>query len=100
MFLNKGLDSNIIDLQRTQLRIGAFEISIARLVNKIKKVEMLFSKIETRKWPNMPLLLEKISSYLPKTNLMVHLYDSEDNKAESAEGIEGITVKLTMSFKN
>lgn len=47
----------------------------------------------------MPLLLEKISNYLPKTSLMVHLYDSSDNKAESAEGIEGISVKLTMSFK-
>ena len=99
MYLNKGLQSNIIDHQRTQLRIGAFEVSIARMVGKIRKVELLFSKIETRKWPNMPLLLEKISGFLPKTNLMIHLYDAGENRAENTEGVEGTTVKLTMSFK-
>lgn len=60
---------------------------------------MLFSKLETRKWPNMGLLLEKISHYVPKTNLKVCLVDSSNDKAEKAEGIEGATVKLTLSYK-
>lgn len=48
----------------------------------------------------MSLLLEKISTFVPKTNLLVSLFDPEETKSESNPEFEGTTVKLTLSFKS
>lgn len=68
-------NSNIIEAHKTTVRIGAFEISIARYEGKLKRTTLLFSKLKSKKWPCLPLLLEKISNHLPKTNLVVNLFD-------------------------
>ena len=96
--LNQEANGNIIDNQRTNLRIGAFEISIARKLRKITKVEVLFSKLKSRTWPSLPILLQNISKYLPRTNLVVSVFNSDN--AEDKEGISEIKLKLRLSFKD
>jgi len=95
--LYDGLDSNIIENQRTTIRIGAFELSIAYKLRNFTKVELLFSKLKSKMWPSLPIWLQKISQFLPKTSLIISLFDSEnsDNKNE----IEGMKVNLRLSFK-
>lgn len=67
----KDVEANIIEDQRTTVRIGAFEITLARKIGRMTKTELLFSKIKTKLWPSLPLLLQKIAQFLPKTNLVV-----------------------------
>ena len=69
--VHKDVEANIIEDQRTTVRIGAFEITLARQVGRMKKTDLLFSKIKTKMWPSLPLLLQKIAQYLPKTHLVV-----------------------------
>lgn len=95
--LKQGVDSNIIEDQRTTLRIGAFEITLARMVGRMKRTELLFSKIKSKMWPSLPLMLQKIAEFLPKTNLLVHLFDASDN--QNIENIEGLDVTIKLSFR-
>lgn len=95
--LGEGMNDNIIENQRPTVRIGAFEISLARKIGRATKVEILFSKLSTRLWPNMPLLLQKISNYLPKTNLVVTLFNSDD--AYNNENMQDIKVTIKLSYK-
>lgn len=95
--LSDGPDANIIENQRKTVRIGAFEISIAFTDRGFKRSEMLFSKLRSRKWPCMPIILQKIADYLPKTNLVVNLFNAD--KKEDTNGLQEIKVKLKLSFK-
>ena len=88
---------HIIDDQRATVRIGAFEISLARKMRRVTKVELIFSKLKSRLWPSLPILLQKISEYLPRTSLIVSVFNAD--KAEDTEGISDLKVKLKLSFK-
>lgn len=95
--LTSEAEANKIENQRTTVRIGAFEISLARVVGRITRTELLFSKIKSRVWPSLPIMLQKISEYLPKTNLMVHLFDAHDSS--NSNNIQGLDVTIRLSFK-
>ena len=45
----------------------------------------------------MPIILQKIADYLPKTNLVVNLFNADDR--EDTNGIGEIKVKIRLSFK-
>jgi hypothetical protein len=95
--LGDGMNDNIIENQRVTVRIGAFEISLARKVGRVTKTELLFSKLKSRMWPSLPLLLQKIADYLPKTNLLVTLFDSDG--ANNSNNIKDVKVTLRLSYK-
>lgn len=96
--LSNAMNGYIIDNQRSDVRIGAFEISLARKFRKITKVEILFSKLTSKLWPNLPIMLQKISQYLPRTTLVVSLFNPDN--ANDKEEMTEIKVKLKLSFKD
>lgn len=63
------------------------------------KVEVLFSKIKSRKWPSMPIILEKISKFLPSTSLMISFFDSTDNENNALRDAQNLKIKIKLSFK-
>jgi len=84
------MDELNIDKYRPELRLGAFEIQICTIQNGKSKVEILFSKLETHKWPSSVYILEKISKYVPKTNLTVRLLFTDEGASDLPK--ENITV--------
>jgi hypothetical protein len=95
--LGEGMNDNIIENQRATVRIGAFEISLAKKVGRVAKAEVLFSKLKSRLWPSLPLLLQKIANYLPRTNLVVTLFDSDG--ANNSDNMKDVKVTLKLSYK-
>lgn len=49
-----------IDDFRPEMRLGAFEVQIYRKKGDEKKTEVLHSKLNTRRWPNINAILSKI----------------------------------------
>lgn len=86
-----ALDKNKIENQRKVVRVGAFEITLARVERNIKKTYLLFSKSKSKTWPSLPILLNKISNFLPRTILMVNVFD--ENNTENKDNIEGMEIK-------
>lgn len=39
------------------------------------KKALIYSKLNTRQWPSVPLVVQNISNYLPKDDFVVRLYD-------------------------
>ena len=58
-----------------ECRIGAFEIYI---VKYNKTIKLVHSKLNTKKFPNVDDVLDKIVGFLPKFKLNLVLYDKED----------------------
>jgi len=50
----------IIDNHRPEMRIGAFEVQLCAKINNELKRELLHSKLDTRVWPNVGTVLNKI----------------------------------------
>ena len=78
-----------------QCRIGAFEIYIST-VNSGTKI--IHSKLKTKKFPKVEIILDKIVSYLPKFNLNLILYDKEDY--EDLDKMNNIQVNLYLCNSN
>jgi hypothetical protein len=72
----------ILDNYRPDNRIGAFEVQLCTKVDRNFTQELLHSKLNSRKWPTIRNILEKISKYIPHTNINVKLYTT------SSEGVE------------
>lgn len=72
----------ILDNYRPENKIGAFEVQLCAKVNHNLTQEILHSKLASRKWPAIRSILEKISKYIPHTNINVKLYTT------STEGVE------------
>jgi hypothetical protein len=66
--------SLIIDNYRPELRIGAFEVQLCTRINRELTQELLHSKLATRTWPNVKVVLDKIAKYIPHTNIKIKLY--------------------------
>ena len=76
------MDDLNIDKYRPELRLGAFEIQICTMKDGRSKVDILFSKLKTHKWPSTYFILDKISKYVPKTNLTVRLLFTDEGSNE------------------
>ena len=57
----------IIDNYRPEMRIGAFEVQICKKVDGSLKQELLHSKLASRVWPNVGVILNKIGT-IPYNN--------------------------------
>lgn len=68
-----------IDSLFLQKRIGAFEIQLCSRVSSKTNEKVIFSKLETKKWPNQDEVLEKITEYVNKCDIIVSVDITEDN---------------------
>ena len=71
-------------------RLGAFEIQLATKIRGILNVQVIHSKLLTRKWPEITEVMLKISKFLPNFKLNVVVYD----ELSQDQGLSGIKVVL------
>lgn len=68
-----------IDSLFLQKRIGAFEIQLCSRVSSKTNEKVIWSKLETKKWPNQDEILEKITEYVNKCDIIVSVDITDDN---------------------
>ena len=85
-----------INDQFKKCRIGAFELKISSKINDGEQtkadIRPIFSKLETKKFPNVNRILDQILEYLPKFKLKLVLYDKENY--EDLDKMNDIEVKI------
>ena len=62
------------------VRIGAFEIQLCFKKNEDVKTALLYSKLKSKNWPEIPKILDKIVSYLPTFKGEIITYEKEEDK--------------------
>ena len=73
------------------VRIGAFEVQLCyKVKNKEDKearevIILLHSKLESKKWPKIDEILDKIVNYMPKFMGRIILYQKETEEEEASE---------------
>ena len=74
-----------INDQFKEVRIGAFEVQLCLKSNNEAKVIVLHSKLETKQWPKIDVILNKIVSYMPffKARIFVYQKDLEENEEDN-----------------
>ena len=88
-----------INDQFKECKIGAFEIQISTKDTKgnlIKK--MIHSKLKTKKFPTVEIVLNKIAAMMPLFNLNLILFDQEDY--QELEKMNNIEVNIYLSNSN
>lgn len=83
---------------RPEMRLGAFEIQLCKKVKGEIIQELLHSKLQTRYWPNVNVILNRIGNikiypigkHVPHTNINVKLYSTS-----SEEKMKNIKITLT-----
>ena len=78
-----------------ECRIGAFEIYIMKYN---KEVKVIHSKLNSKKFPKVNIVLDKIVAFLPKFKLNLILYDKEDY--EDLDKMNGIQVNIYLCQSN
>lgn len=71
--VSEDAKSNIIDNQREPLRIGAFEIILARRLDGMTYKDVIFSKLKMNAFPYLSGTLRYISKFVPNCNLAVNI---------------------------
>ena len=83
---NKGDDNNdgkyYINNEFKDVKIGAFEVQLCYKSNNSNEIIVLHSKLETKKWPKIENILNKIVSYMPKFMGKIILYQKETEEDE------------------
>ena len=64
------------------VKIGAFEVQLCYKSNNNNHIIVLHSKLETKKWPKIENILNKIVSYMPKFMGKIILYQKETEEDE------------------
>ena len=74
------------------VRLGAFEVQLCYKVKKNKEDKMskeviilLHSKLETKKWPKIETILDKIVQYMPRFMGRIILYEKEESPEKHEE---------------
>ena len=78
-----------------ECRIGAFEIYIMKYN---KEVKIIHSKLSSKKFPKVNIVLDKIVAFLPKFKLNLILYDKEDY--EDLDKMNDIQVNIYLCQSN
>ena len=78
-----------------ECRIGAFEIYIMKYN---KEVKIIHSKLSSKKFPKVNIVLDKIVAFLPKFKLNLILYDKEDY--EDLDKMNDIQVNIFLCQSN
>ena len=76
-----------INDQFKEVRIGAFEVQLCLKADNQTKVIVLHSKLETKQWPKIEVILNKIVSYMPffKARIFVYQKDFEENEEDNSQ---------------
>ena len=79
-----------INDQFKEVRIGAFEVQLCLKADNQSKVIVLHSKLETKQWPRIDTILNKIVSYMPFFKARIFLYqkDLEETEDELSQNLE------------
>ena len=74
-----------INDQFKEVRIGAFEVQLCLKADNQTKVIVLHSKLESKQWPKIENILNKIVSYMPffKARIFIYQKDLEENEDEN-----------------
>ena len=94
---SKTCGDNIIDAQKTEPRLGAFEVTLASREKGKLSTKLLFSKLNSNVWPSVAAVLKKVYDLMPKTRVVVTAYDLDTGEKEN---LEGLRVKLVQRFKD
>ena len=93
--------TKFINEKYKEVRIGAFEIYLCyKKLNENKKKFLLYSKLQTKKFPPVYKILDKIANYMPKFTGEIILYIKEDNHIEERKEeektnlVEGLQINL------
>ena len=95
-------EKKYLNEQFKDVRIGAFEVQLCFKYKNEPQVVLLHSKLETKLWPKIETILNKIVSYMPKFKGKIIVYQKEseededqtqieEEKNQNGEGIEGGT---------
>lgn len=82
--------SFLIDDYRSQLRLGAFEVQLCKKIQGEIVPTLLHSKLQTRFWPNINVILNRIGKYVKHTKIQVKVYSTT-----AEESMKGVKVALT-----
>ena len=76
-----------INDQFKEVRIGAFEVQLCLKADNQTKVIVLHSKLETKQWPKIDNILNKIVSYMPffKARIFVYQKDLEEIEEDNSQ---------------
>lgn len=72
----------VLDNYRPDNRIGAFEVQLCAKKGNEFTQELLHSKLKSRLWPSIKSILDKISKYIPHTNINVKVYTTANEGTE------------------
>ena len=76
-----SLNNDVNGLRKFDIRIGAFEIILCyRKKGKESTTQLLYSKLEKKKFPPIMNILDKIVSYLPTFEGEIILYEKEEDR--------------------
>ena len=83
-------EKKYINEQFKDVRIGAFEVQLCfkDKNDKEPKIVLLHSKLETKQWPKIENILNKIVSYMPKFTGKIIVYQKETEEDEDQFQIE------------
>lgn len=76
-----------LDPEVNKRRLGAFEIQLATKFKGVLSVQVLHSKLSTRKWPDVPEVMKKISKALPSFKLSLTVFD-ENSQNQTLKGVK------------
>jgi len=79
-----------IEDYRPQLRLGAFEVQLCKKVQGQIVPMLLHSKLQSYTWPNINVILNRISKYVKHTKIQINVYSTT-----SKESMKGTRVALT-----
>ena len=82
---NNKIPMYYINDQFKEVRIGAFEVQLCLKSNNEAKVIVLHSKLETKQWPKIDVILNKIVSYMPFFKARILDNNIEDNNIENQD---------------
>jgi hypothetical protein len=91
--------SKIIDEKYNDVRIGAMEIQMCKMVQGKKSINILHSKLKSGKWPSVSNVLNSIVLQMPMFNCELLLYDKEQGYEDSKQSEEDRELKKLIGSK-
>ena len=85
--INGNSEQKYVNEKFKDVRIGAFEVQIGfKKLGEEQKTALLHSKLQTKQFPVIMKILDKIVSYLPTFNGKIITYEKEEDKNVTLEG--------------
>lgn len=76
-----------LDTESNKKRMGAFEVQVSNKTKGKLNVNVLHSKLASRRWPDISDIVAKLSTYLPTCQLFVTVFD-ENSQDKTLKGLK------------